>query len=160
MSGIVRRLGSGMTALVVAGLVTTGLSACVEQQLAAEPGSPDTGATQPLYPGEKPTPAVEVTAEQTKGLVSTPWVLVGTTGKEVTIRYIGGDGCSSFRGIRLEQTSKHVELWSTVKVDSAGPCTSNLLLGVTTVHLRTELGRRMLLHAPVSADWQKYANNL
>lgn len=107
-------------ALAVAGLSVLLLSSCADQPLPAEPAATESSSTSPLFPGETPHPTTTLTAEQTKGLVSTPWVLLHSTKRSVTIRYLGGDGCTSFRGVRIEETSARVELWTTAHVDSGG----------------------------------------
>lgn len=98
--------------------------------------------------------------QQTKGLESTPWQAVKLDGRDVTIRFVEGGGCSTFQGVRVAQTAKSVELWTVVQTDHAAQaCAAYLATRATTIRLDLELGTGTLLHAPVSEDWRAYIDN-
>jgi hypothetical protein len=110
--------------------------------------------------GPAPTPAVSLSAHDTIGLESTPWEFVRATGTTLTIRYVAGGGCSAWRGVRVAQAAKSVELWTTVQTDHGQQaCADYLATGSATIQLTRPLGSRRLLHAPVSKTWKIYESN-
>lgn len=149
-----------LAAVLVSGLAVAALSACGDAPLPAQPSTVDARSTTRLDRHERPTRAPALTKAATSGLESTPWELVHASGREITIRYVAGGGCSAFKGVRVEETAKQVELWTAVQTDR-GPqaCAAYLAMGATTIRLKSSLADRTLLHAPVSDHWRTYINN-
>lgn len=127
-------------------------AAAVTAQVPARP-------TAPVWPS--PSVPVVLSKADTIGAESTPWKPVALDGRTLTIRYVVGGGCQSFKGVRVRSSEKSVEVWTVVSTDkSAAACTDALALGAARVVLDRPLGDRTLLHAPVSKQWRSYADNL
>lgn len=128
--------------------------------LAATPASADSATPAPsesARPGPTPTPVKRLTAAETKGSESTPWVLTARSDDSIAISFVAGGGCSAWQGIRFEETRASVEIWTVVRTDHAAQaCTASLGYGSATIHLQHSLGTRQLLHAPVSKAWKSY----
>lgn len=151
------------SSLVVA-VVVAALAGCADAPLASSPATADTSSP---IPSSAPngllgptTPAKMLSADETRGLESTPWTVVSAAGTKVTIKFVAGGGCRAWKGVRVRQTARSVEIWTTVK-DSGGSqaCPAALLIGESTIRLTQPLGTRHLLHAPVSPYWQSYIDN-
>lgn len=154
--------------LVVVLATVVSLTACTDGSpsvpLPATPAVTDKSTPSPskswngLVP--KISSAQALTKRQTRGLESTPWQLLSEDGRSLLIKYVAGGGCSSWKGVRVQETSTSVEIWTAVKT-STGPqaCSDELRLGASRITLTTPLGSRSLLHAPISKSWRPYINN-
>ena len=154
-------LRSVVLAVVVA-VGLTGCSAQLDAPLASAPASVDTPAPDAsLRPDSKPpTPARTLSAAQTRGLESTPWQLVSQNGQALRIRYVAGGSCYRWSGVRVQETAKSVEIWTTTKPPKGDPaCLLLLTVSSSTITLRNPLGSRTLLHAPVSPSWTEYVDH-
>ncbi len=144
---------------IMGAVVVAALAGCTEAPLASSPSTVDTSSP---IPSSGPTgslrataPAKRLSADETRGLESTPWRVVSEGGDQLEIEYIAGGGCSEWKGIRVHETSKRVEIWTAVKTSHASQaCPSDLLLGESTIRLAQPLGTRRLLHAPLSKRWK------
>jgi len=93
-----------------------------------------------------------LTADDTSGLLSTPWTLLGTDGRDLLISYeIGSGNCDEDRGAHVRETDETVVIGHYVRDDGRGRlCLSNLLMGQGVVRLVQPLGGRTLEHAVLS----------
>ena len=149
-----RRIG----ALPVTLGVAVALTACsVDGPLPAAPASIDhqflsTKAPQRLTPSATPVPLLST--GQTAGMESTPWQLLDEHQDWLRIRYVSGGACRNWQGVRVAETPHSVEIWTVVRPPNGDPaCILTYNTGSTEVRLQMPLGRRQLLHAPVSNYW-------
>ena len=107
-----------------------------------------------------PQPAVTVTPPPEQVRTSIPWTLqeLSTDGRQATIGYQSGGGCTTATGVEVTQSSTGVQL--TVWGETSGhfSCTTQLQHSSVVVILDPPLGSRALLHAPVSRRFATPAN--
>lgn len=121
-------------------------------------------ATAPTsHPGAivvTPQPAITVTPPPEQVRTSIPWSLqeLSTDGRQATIGYQSGGGCTTATGVGVTQSSTSVQL--TVWGETSGQfnCTTQLQHSSVAVTLDPPLGSRALLHAPVSRRFATPAN--
>jgi hypothetical protein len=102
--------------------------------------------------GKAPAPRTATTAAG--HLVSRGWALgaIRSHGRVIVIRYTEGD-CWGAAHARASESSKSVtiELLQTYTGGRGVACPEFLIVRTLSVHLKTALGRRRLVHGPVSA---------
>lgn len=125
-------------------------------------GLPQPGATDLIQPATAPPMRVErpahvVSPGHAAGLTSMPWKLVGVRDHATVldIYYVAGGGCTSPRGLYVQQTAQTVLIAALGKTNRppGAVCPSNLRVGLAAVTLRAPLGTRHLVHAVVDPAW-------
>ncbi len=147
---------------IALGLLMLGVAAC------GAPSGPVPGVTEtvtnfttaPSFPGE--SSPIRLTAEQTKGLTSTPWVLRGVSKNALDLQYvIGSPVCDEAAGIYIDETPSEVEI-GTYSSETPGQsaCADSLLSGYYRVRLAAPLGSRALVHVKLTREWANASNPL
>lgn len=138
-----RRLGTLLVLVVVATSGCGSGSGSGSDGPAAAPSAPAASA-----------PAASVPGEAVTELISVPWRLAGTDGTLLEIR-VSGAGCVSFQNVEVTETAKAVTI-AAMSVKDVTPgvfCSAELTTEQVPTSLERPLGKRRLVHAPVSKGW-------
>lgn len=126
----------------------------------ALPSAP--ASTDPLQPSRDPGlppggAATTVTTAAPGSTISMPWGLATKpSGSSLDVFYVAGGGCTTLLGAHIVEIATTVEVWvlSTEK-KTRGACSSNLIVGRSTIELSEPLGTRTLLHPPSDPEWTR-----
>lgn len=115
-------------------------------------GSADPGpaAAQAAAPEAAATQAAEAQTRE----ISVPWRLAGSDGTLLEIR-VAGTSCVSFQNVDVTETAKAVTIAAKAVQDltPGAVCTEEVAEEQAPTALQRALGKRKLVHAPVSPDW-------
>lgn len=86
--------------------------------------------------------------------ISVPWRLAGVDGVLLEVRVAGG-GCVSFQNLDVAETATTVTIKATaLKETRPGTfCSQEITTEQAPQSLDSPLGRRKLVHAPISPEW-------
>jgi hypothetical protein len=103
------------------------------------------------YAGAPITALPGLTAAETSGLHSAPWLVLAVAGSSIDIVYAGGP-CATTKGVYISETPTAV-LIAVLGTIRKVTCAANLVVGRAVIHLREPLADRELLHAMVDPFW-------
>lgn len=149
-----KRRGNGARTAVGAALLAamTALGGCGSQD--AAPRTP-AGDTTGLDTTGLDTPGIDTPGgEAATKLISVPWRLAGVDGVLLEIT-VAGAGCVSFQNLDVTETAKRVTIAAqAVKDVTPGTfCSQEIVTESAPTALERPLGKRELVHAPLSAEW-------
>lgn len=109
---------------------------------------------------EAPAPAAAPQAAEAQAVeaqtreISVPWRLAGADGTLLEIR-VAGTSCVSFQNVDVAETAKTVTIAAKAVQDltPGAVCTEEVSEEQAPTALQRALGKRKLVHAPVSPDW-------